>query len=316
LWTRSTVQKRVSSSRKNTRARLFPRSEQDKGPRLFLTKAGRSFSYHVRVGLLDRGHTTKESLMFNKKVKAILAGLAFAMALPVASVAAQDKELLVATDTAFVPFEFKQDGKYTGFDIELWEAIAQQAGLKYSLRPMDFNGIIPGLQTRNIDAALAGITIRDDRKKVIDFSDPYYESGLAILVDEKNTAIKSAPDLEGKTVAVKIGTATVDYLKEHVPNAKLKLFPNIDNAFLELATNRVDAVVHDTPNLQYYAQTAGKGRVKVVGSLRSGDYYGIAFPKGSELVPIVNKALKTLQENGQYDAIYAKWFGEKTKQAN
>ncbi|HWK71001.1 MAG TPA: glutamine ABC transporter substrate-binding protein GlnH [Burkholderiaceae bacterium] len=251
--------------------------------------------------------------MFKNKFKAVLAGLALAMALPAGNAAAQDKELLVATDTAFVPFEFKQDGKYTGFDIELWDAIAKQAGLKYSLRPMDFNGIIPGLQTRNIDVALAGITIRDDRKKVIDFSDPYYESGLAILVGKDNNTIKTAKDLEGKMVAVKIGTATVDYLKANVPNAKLKLFPNIDNAFLELATGRVDAVVHDTPNLQYFAKTGGQGRVKVVGSLKSGDFYGIAFPKGSDLVPTVNKALKALQDNGQYDALYTKWFGQKVQ---
>src|SRR3546814_16591186 len=112
------------------------------------------------------------------------------MALPAGNAAAQAKELLVATDTAFVPFEFKQNGKYTGFDIELWDAIAKQAGFTYSLRPMDFNGIIPGLQTRNIDVALAGITIRDDRKKVIDFSDPYYESVLTILVTNKNNTIK------------------------------------------------------------------------------------------------------------------------------
>jgi glutamine transport system substrate-binding protein len=237
--------------------------------------------------------------------------LTLALALPAMNAAAQGKELLVATDTAFVPFEFKQDGKYTGFDIELWDAIAKQAGFKYSLRPMDFNGIIPGLQTRNIDVALAGITIRDDRKKVIDFSDPYYESGLAILVNNDNTNIKTAKDLEGKTVAVKIGTATVDYLKANVPNAKLKLFPNIDNAFLELATGRVDAVVHDTPNLQYFAKTGGQGRVKVVGSLKSGDFYGIGFPKDSELVPAVNSALKVLRENGQYDALYTKWFGQK-----
>ncbi|MCC2597422.1 glutamine ABC transporter substrate-binding protein GlnH [Pusillimonas sp. MFBS29] len=251
--------------------------------------------------------------MIKNKMLAGLAGLALALALPAGSAMAQDKELLVATDTAFVPFEFKQDGKYTGFDIELWEAIAQEAGLKYSLRPMDFNGIIPGLQTRNVDVALAGITIRDDRKKVIDFSDPYYESGLALLVSKDNNAITKAQDLDGKMVAVKIGTATVDYLKENVPGAKLKLFPNIDNAFLELATGRVDAVVHDTPNLQYFAKTGGKGRVKVVGSLKSGDFYGIGFPKGSELVPVVNKALKALQDNGKYDAIYEKWFGQKVQ---
>lgn len=252
--------------------------------------------------------------MFKNTFNAFVAGLALALALPSASVIAQERTLTVATDTAFVPFEFKgKDGKYTGFDIELWEAIAAEAGFKYQLRPMDFNGIIPGLQTGNIDAALAGITIRDDRKKVIDFSDPYYESGLAILVATNNDSIKTAQDLEGKMVAVKIGTATVDYLKENVPNAKLKLFPNIDNAFLELATQRVDAVVHDTPNLQYFAQTAGKGRVKVVGSLKSGDFYGIGFPKGSELVPKVNAALKTLRDNGKYDALYTKWFGAPAK---
>lgn len=242
--------------------------------------------------------------------KAFAAGIVLALAVPAGQAIAQGKQLLVATDTAFVPFEFKQDGKYTGFDIDLWDAVAQQAGLSYELRPMDFNGIIPGLQTRNLDVALAGITIRDDRKKVIDFSDPYYESGLAVLVGNNNNDIKTAADLDGKLVAVKIGTATVDYLKENVPTAKLKLFPNIDNAFLELATGRVDAVVHDTPNLQYFANTAGKGQVKVVGSLKSGDFYGIAFPKGSELVPVVNKALATLRDNGQYAAIYEKWFGK------
>jgi len=248
--------------------------------------------------------------MLPKTFKAMLFGLTLAVALPAAQAA--DKELIVATDTAFVPFEFKQDGKYTGFDIQLWEAIAQQAGLKYRLQPMDFNGIIPGLQTRNLDVALAGITIREDRAKVIDFSDPYYESGLAILV-ANDSPIKTAADLEDKTVAVKIGTATVDYLKANVPSAKLKLFPNIDNAFLELATGRVDAVVHDTPNVQYYAKTAGQGKVKVVGSLKSGDFYGIAFPKGSELVPVVNKALAELQANGTYDKLYETWFGKKAE---
>lgn len=247
--------------------------------------------------------------MLSGKIKALMVGLAFTLALPGAQAA--DRELVVATDTAFVPFEFKQDGKYTGFDVQLWEAIAKEANLKYRLQPMDFNGIIPGLQTHNIDAALAGITIREDRAKVIDFSDPYYESGLAILVTEDNGSIKTAKDLEGKTVAVKIGTATVDYLQKNVPSAKLKLFPNIDNAFLELATGRVDAVVHDTPNVQYYAQTAGKGKVKVVGALKSGDFYGIAFPKGSDLVPVVNKALAALHANGTYDKLYQTWFGKK-----
>jgi glutamine transport system substrate-binding protein len=251
--------------------------------------------------------------MLNKKFVAAVAGMSMAWFAMTGTASAQgDKTLTVATDTAFVPFEFKQGSTYTGFDIDLWAAIAKELNLKYKLQPMDFNGIIPGLQTNNIDVALAGITIRDDRKKVIDFSDPYYDSGLAILVAQDNNTIKSAADLAGKNVAVKTGTATVDFLKTQVPGANLKLFPNIDNAYLELATGRVDAAVHDTPNVQYYANTAGKGRVKVVGTVKSGDFYGIAFPKGSPLVAQVNKALATLKANGQYDAIYTKWFGAKT----
>lgn len=248
--------------------------------------------------------------MIKAKFAAVLAGMSMALCALAPSASAQNRELIVATDTAFVPFEFKQGNTYTGFDVELWAAIAKELNLKYRLQPMDFNGIIPGLQTRNIDVALAGITIRDDRKKVVDFSDPYYESGLAILVNTKSD-VKEAKDLAGKTVAVKTGTATVDFMRDQVPDAKLKLFPNIDNAYLELATGRVDAAVHDTPNVQYYANTAGKGRVKVAGSVKSGDFYGIAFPKGSELVPQVNKALATLKSNGQYDALYTKWFGQK-----
>ena len=77
----------------------------------------------------------------------------------------QKKELIVATDTAFVPFEFKQGDKYVGFDIDLWDAIAKKLDLKYTLKPMDFSGIIPALQTKNVDLALAGITITDERKK-------------------------------------------------------------------------------------------------------------------------------------------------------
>jgi glutamine transport system substrate-binding protein len=250
--------------------------------------------------------------MLKKKFAAAIFGLSLGVVSILAPASAQEnKELLVATDTGFVPFEFKQGDAYTGFDIELWAGIAKQLNLKYKLQPMDFNGIIPGLQTRNIDVALAGIGITDARKKVIDLSDPYYESGLAILVDQNNDSIKSAKDLVNKTVAVKTGTTTVDFLRKEVPGAKLTLFPNIDNAFLELATGRVDAVVHDTPNVQYYATHAGKGHVKVTGALKTGDFYGIAFPKGSPLVAQVNKALATMKSNGQYDALYEKWFGKK-----
>ncbi len=243
-----------------------------------------------------------------KPLIAALLGVATTFAL---SAQAADKEIIVATDTAFVPFQFKEGDKYTGFDIDLFDAIAREAGIKYKLQPMDFNGIIPSLQTRNVDAAIAGISIKEERKKILDFSDPYYNSGVAIMVQVKDVdTIKSLDDLKEKTVAIKTGSGPVDFVKKNVPSAKIKLFPNSDNAFLDLQSANSDAVVYDTPNLQYYAKTAGAGKVAVSAILNSDDQYGIAFPKGSDLVAKVNEGLKKVRESGEYDKIHAKWFGD------
>lgn len=231
-------------------------------------------------------------------------GLAFGPA------AATADELIVATDTAFVPFEFKEGDKYVGFDIDLWDAIATDLGVEYRLQPMDFNGIIPALQTKQVDVALAGITIKDERKQVIDFSDGYYDSGFLLMVPT-DSDIENADGLKGKTLAVKTGTSATDYAKEHFKETELRQFPNIDNAYLELQTGRVDAAMHDTPNVLYYIAKAGQGRVKAVGQQMMAHEYGIAFPKGSELVAKVNEALKKIKADGRYDAIYEKWFGTK-----
>ena len=221
---------------------------------------------------------------------------------------ARAETLLVAVDTAFVPFEFKQGDKYVGFDIDLWDAVAKELKLDYKLQPMDFNGILPALQTKNVDVALAGITIKDERKKAIDFSDGYYDSGFMLMVPA-SSQIKGAADLKGKSLAVKTGTSAADYAKANFAGTDLKQFPNIDNAYLELQTGRVDAAMHDTPNVLYFIATAGKGKVKAVGTQMMAHQYGIGFPKGSPLVSRVNGALAKIKSDGRYVAIYKKWFG-------
>ena len=159
-----------------------------------------------------------------------------------------------------------------------------------------------------MDVALAGITIKDERKKVIDFSDGYYNSGFMLMV-ASNSSIKGVEDLKGKTLAIKTGTSAADYAKANFAGTELRQFPNIDNAYLELITKRVDAAMHDTPNVLYFAATAGKGKVKVVGTQMMAHQYGIGFPKGSPLVPKVNAALAKMKKDGRYNAIYKKWFG-------
>ncbi len=223
---------------------------------------------------------------------------------------AHSKTIIVGCDTNFMPFEFKQDGKYVGFDIDLWDAIAKEIGVEYKLQPMDFNGLIPALQTQNIDVAIAGMTIKSKREEVVDFAYPYYDAGLKILVSSKQNSIKNIADLKGKVVATKLGTTSADFVKKEVDVKDLRLFPNIDGAYLELQTGGVDAVVFDSPAVQYYANTAGKGTVKVVGPLYKGQSYGMAFPQGSKLREKASIAILKLMENGDYAKLYKKWFGE------
>ncbi len=222
---------------------------------------------------------------------------------------AYSKDLIIGVDTAFVPFEYKgKDGKYTGFDIDLWAEIANRLGVSYQLRPMDFNGLIPALTTGNIDVALAAIFIKSSREKKIDFSHPYFRAGLKVMVRSENTDIKGPADLEGKVVAVKLGTATVDYVKT-LNAKKIVKFPNIDQAYMEVAFGGADAAMHDTPNVLYYIKQAGKGKVKAVGADVKAAYYGIAFPQGSDLRDKVNVVLLEMMEDGGYDELYKKWFG-------
>ncbi len=247
-----------------------------------------------------------------KKLMAIVLTLSLVFCL---AFTVQAKKLVVGHDTNFMPFEFKdpETGKYVGFDIDMWKLIADNLGLEYELQPMDFNGLIPALQSGNIDAAIAGMTIKSERAEVVDFAYPYYDAGLMILVRSNNNEIKSLEDLEGKNVATKLGTTSEDFVKKNAKAKDIKLFPNIDGAYMELGTGGADAVLFDSPAVLYYARTAGEGKVKVVGPLYMGQSYGIAFPKGSELRDKVTIEILKLMESGEYAKLYKKWFGTEPK---
>jgi len=246
--------------------------------------------------------------MFTKFLRSsLVAALMFGAASSVVSA----KDLAVGVDTSFMPFEFKQGDKFVGFDIDLWAAIAKEIKVPYQIKPMDFNGLIPALQTGNLDVVISGMSIKPERQKVIDFSAPYYNSGLAVMVRSDNKSIHGVTDLTGKVIAAKTGTVGVDWIKKTLnpTSDNLRLFPNVDEAYMELETGRVDAAIHDAPNVLYFAHTAGKGKVKVVAEMAGDDKYGIGFPKGSPLVAKVNVALEHLKANGGYAKIYKKWFG-------
>ncbi|HHX94830.1 MAG TPA: transporter substrate-binding domain-containing protein [Clostridia bacterium] len=222
------------------------------------------------------------------------------------------EKMIIGCDVSYVPFEYlNQDtGEYEGFDIDIWNAIAEECGFNYEFQPMDFNGIIPALQSGSIDGAIAAMTINEERAKKVDFSVPYYDAGLLVLVRADEEEIQGVEDLVGKKVATKTGTTSYDYATAIEGIGEVVPFPNIDNAYMELINEGADAVIFDKPNVLYYTMTKGKDKVKVVGDvLEAGEQFGIAFPKDSELTPKVDEALNKMFEDGTYVEIYKKWFG-------
>lgn len=246
--------------------------------------------------------------MSTKWLKTVGATLAFTVAAGTVSA----ETLRVVTDPSFVPFEMmdEETGEMIGFDMDIIAEVAERAGFEYDLNTMDFNGIIPALQTGNVDIAIAGITITEERQEIVDFSDPYYDSGLRILVRQDNDEVKELSDLEGKKVGTKIGSTSYDHLTKTLDDDEgVTPYPGSSDMYMALMSRSVDAVFYDAPNVGYFASTRGEGKVKTVGELYEGQQYGIALKKGSEWVDDVNEALAAMREDGTYEEIYEKWFG-------
>ena len=215
----------------------------------------------------------------------------------------------VATEPTFPPFEMQSDdGKdLQGFDIDLMRAIGKEVGLDVQFESLPFDGIIPALQSRTVDAAISGITITAERAKSIDFASPYFKAGLAIAVPENNNDVEDFEDLQGKKIAVQIVT-TGAIEAEKIPNTQLTTFDSAVLALQELVNSKVDAVVNDAPVTLYAIQKAGLKGVKVVGELVTEEFYGIALPKYSDKVQLLNYGLFEILRNGTYTQIYQKWF--------
>lgn len=233
-----------------------------------------------------------------------------------APAASAKEELIVGTEPSFAPFEFpeKDSKEFTGFDMELIRAIGKELGYKkVTIKNMGFDALIPAINSGNLDVAIAGFTITEERKKQVLFSQPYYKSGLAFVVRKEVSDVKSFDDLKGKTVAVQLGTTGAMYgekLKEK--GTVVKTFNTSDLACMEMKNKGADAVISDLPVLQYFLKNGGSDYAKLVGEPLTAEEYGIVIAKKNpELAKNVDKALDTLKKNGTYDKLYEKWFGAK-----
>lgn len=222
--------------------------------------------------------------------------------------AADPKTLTVAIEPVYAPFEFKAaDGSLQGFDVDMMRAIGEAAGFEVEFQSIAFDGMIPALQVGNVDAAVAAMTITPKRAEAVSFSRPYFKAGLAIATPKGTPPITNLEGLEGKSVAVQIGTTGADAIKR-IPNVNVRTFNAAVLALQELNNGNVDAVLSDAPVMLYAIKTGNLKDVEINSELLSEELYGIPTPPNSPNLQLINEGLTTILGNGTYETLYRKWF--------
>lgn len=223
----------------------------------------------------------------------------------------EEKVLRVGSETTYPPFEFEENGKYVGFDVDLAEAVAKQIGYKFEFKSMGFDALIPALESDQIDMIAAGLNATPERAKVVNLSKIYFDkTGFVIVVNKKNNDIKNWNDLQGKKIAAQIGTIPAD-LAHEVPNAQAKDLDTIPQTLDEVKTGTSDATILDKGVALYYMKQGADKDMKIVGDSKGAQGLVFAFRKNNpELQAKVDNALEELKANGTYDKIYEKWFGK------
>ncbi len=224
----------------------------------------------------------------------------------------QEGKLTIASDFAFPPFEYVENGKKAGFSVELMDAVGKKAGLEINWTdPMKFDTLVPQVaQHTKIDAAVASITITPDREKEIAFSDPYLDSNQALTV-LKDSGYTSEADLNvtGKQIAVQSGTSGEAWAFENLPNATVVPFEETTAAFSALQAKQADAVVVDLPVTAWLVKNSYPD-CEIIAEIPTGEQYGIALTKDNvALQALLNKALEEVKADGTYQQIYDKYFG-------
>jgi polar amino acid transport system substrate-binding protein len=219
--------------------------------------------------------------------------------------------LQVGSCLDYPPFESVEGGDEVGFDVDLTEAIAQNLGLEVQWVRTDFDTIFTAVAGNQFDMVAAASTITEEREVTVDFSDPYYNSRQALVVNTGETPdIASTADVgEGDTVGVQRGTTGKDWAEENLGSqgAEIKSFTNAPDAFRDLEAGNVTAVVNDEPSsAEIIKDLPG---VEIVEVIDTGENYGFAFsPDNPELRDAVNGALAELIADGTYQQIFEQYF--------
>jgi len=232
---------------------------------------------------------------------------------PVASAPTPAKVVVVGTDAAYAPFESQNEkGDIVGFDIEVVQAIAAKAGFEVKFVNTPWEGIFNALGQGDRDMVVSAVTITEERKQTMDFSNPYFDAQQLIAVKEDSKVARFA-DLKNLKVGVQTGTTGDEAVSKLLgkTSTDIKRFESTPLALKELESGGVDAVVADNGVVIHYVANNPGGKFKTVADAEFvPEQYGIALKKGNtELLDKVNQGLTAIKADGTYDRIFGKYFG-------
>lgn len=226
--------------------------------------------------------------------------------------------LTFATEATYPPFEsVESSGKIVGFDIDIMNALCAQMKAQCTIENAPFDSLIPSLQIGKYDAIIASLAITPQREKVVAFTAPYYVNPVSVVAKKGSQLTLELASLKGKTIGVQGDTTFYQYLKAKYGKAiKINTYKSQESAFADLTNGRVDAVMGDTPLIAAWLKDKqhDKDYAYVGAPIEDATYFGtgngIAVKKGNaKLVQQLNEALSSIKQNGQYQKITQKWFG-------
>lgn len=219
--------------------------------------------------------------------------------------AEEDKTLVMATNAEFPPYEYYEGEEVIGIDVDIAKAVAEELGMELKIEDMAFDSVIPAVSSGKADIALAGLTVTDERKENLNFTDTYAKATQVIIVKE-DSAIAGPDDLEGKKIGVQLGT-TGDLYASDIKDAEVEQYNKGFEAVQATMQGKIDAVIIDSePAKEFVAEAEG---LKILDEAFTEEEYAIGIAKDNdELLEKVNKALKSLKESGKLDEIVAEYI--------
>lgn len=241
-----------------------------------------------------------------KKFAALLLSLCLMLTVALASA----ETITVAFNPEYPPFEYVEGDQYAGYDVDLINAIAEKAGFEVAFEAMDFDAVIAAVTTNVNTIGVSGISITDERKQSVNFSEGYINAGLIVVI-KKDSGYATTEDLKGKLIGVQMGT-TSDFAAEEITGqANVAQYKTFLNAIMDLQGNKVDAVIVDKPVGLAILASLKDENLEIVDMGLQADWYGIEVNKDNpELLEKINAALAELEAEGFYEELAVKYFTE------